>query len=91
MRLRIVEGESREPSACTQIGECVIRNLPQRLPQGAPVEVTFRYDTSGRLHVKAVELTRQTTAETQIERESGFEPAQIEQMSQSVSNLMEKE
>lgn len=91
VRLRIVEGESREPSACTQIGECVIRNLPQGLPQGAPVEVTFRYDTSGRLHVKAVELTRQTTAETQIERESGFEPAQIEQMSQSVSNLMEKE
>ncbi len=89
VRLRVVEGENREPAACTQIGECVIRNLPPGLPQGAPVEVTFRYDASGRLHVRAVELTHQTTAETRIERESGFEPAEIEQLAESVSELME--
>lgn len=91
VRLRIVEGESRDPAGCTQIGECVIRNLPAGLPQGTPVEVTFRYDTSGRLHVKAVELTHRITAETQIQRESGFEPAQISDMAESVSKLMEKE
>ncbi|HUU84159.1 MAG TPA: Hsp70 family protein [Phycisphaerae bacterium] len=91
VRLRIVEGESREPTACTQIGECVIRNLPPGLPQGAPVEVTFRYDPSGRLHVKAIELTHQTTAETEIERESGFQPTELDHMARSVTRLMEKD
>ena len=91
VRLRIVEGESRDPGACTQIGECVIRELPAGLPQGAPVEVTFRYDRSGRIHVKAVELTQQTSAEAEIERDSAFEPAELEQLTRSVSKLMEKD
>ncbi len=89
VRLRIVEGESRDPNACTQIGECVIHELPPGLPQGAPVEVTFRYDPSGRVRVKAVELTHQTSAEAEIERESGFEPSQLEQLADSVSKLVE--
>ena len=89
VRLRIVEGESRDPNACTQIGECVIHDLPPGLPQGAPVEVTFRYDPSGRVRVKAVELTHQTSAEAEIERESGFEPSQLEQLADSVSKLVE--
>jgi len=89
IRLRIVEGESRDPRACAQIGECVVRDLPEGLPQGAPVEVTFRYDGSGRLHVKAVELTRQTSAEVCIERVSGFQPQDLDQLAESVSRLME--
>ncbi|MCP4246235.1 MAG: Hsp70 family protein [bacterium] len=89
VRMRIVEGESRDPAACTQIGECVIRDLPRGLPQGAPVEVTFRYDPSGRIRVKAVELTQQISAEADIVRDSGFEPADIQQMADSVQQLME--
>lgn len=89
VRLRVVEGESRDPAACSQIGECLVRDLPAGLPQGSPVEVTFRYDTSGMLNVKAVELTRQTSAEVRIERESGFEPEEIEKMTDSVVRLME--
>jgi len=91
VRVRIVEGESRDPAACTQIGECVVYELPPGLPQGAPVEVTFRYDASGRIRVRAVELTHQTSAEVEIERDSGFKPAEIEQLRDSVSKLMETE
>jgi len=49
----LYEGESEEPSACVQIGRALINELPPR-PKGAPVEVTFNIDISGRL---AVELT----------------------------------
>jgi molecular chaperone DnaK len=91
IRLRVVEGESRDPTSCTQIGECIVRDLPPGLPQGSPVEVTFRYDPSGMLHVKAVELTQKISAEVYIERESGFEPMELEKMTESVSQLMEKD
>jgi molecular chaperone DnaK len=91
VRLRIVEGESRDPGACTQIGECVIHNLPPGLPQGSPVEVTFRYDQSGRLHVKAVELTHQLVAEVQIERESGFDKDEIQALADKVDELMNED
>ncbi len=89
VRLRIIEGESRDPTACTQIGECVIANLPPGLPQGSPVEVTFRYDSSGRLHVRAVELTNTISAEVEIRRESGFTPVEIGKMADKVTELMD--
>lgn len=87
VRLRIVEGATRDPRGCTQIGECVIRDLPKGLPQGSPVEVSFRYDKSGRVHVRAVETTSQSRAEVQVERHSGFDQATIDQLTTTVAQL----
>ena len=87
VRLRVVEGESRDPRACTQIGECAIRDLPKGLPQGSPVEVTFRYDKSGRIHVQAVETTSQRRAEAYIRRDSGFDQMTIDAMIKAVGEL----
>ena len=87
VRLRIVEGDSRDPQACTQIGECTIRELPKGLPQGSPVEVVFRYDKSGRIHVQAVETTSQTKAEADIQRERGFDQIAIDKLTQAVDEL----
>jgi len=87
VRLRVVEGESRDPRACTQIGECTIRDLPKGLAQGSPVEVTFRYDKSGRIHVQAVETTSQTRAEAYIQRDSGFDQITIDALSKTVDEL----
>jgi molecular chaperone DnaK len=47
----VVEGESERPEACTQIGTCVVRNMPASLPAGWPVEVSYRYEENGRLTV----------------------------------------
>ncbi|NOX58037.1 MAG: Hsp70 family protein [Planctomycetes bacterium] len=87
VRLRITEGDTRDPRGCTQIGECMIRHLPKGLPKGAPVEVSFRYDSSGRIHVKAVELTSRISADVQIERESGFKKIDLDRMTDAVSEL----
>ena len=51
----IVEGESPSAEHCTPIGTCEIRDLPEDLPAGSPVEVAFRYAANGRLDV-TVEL-----------------------------------
>lgn len=87
VRVRVVEGDTRDPRGCTQIGECVIRDLPKGLPQGSPVEVAFQYDKSGRVHVQAVELTSHTHAEAVIERDSGFDQLTIEQLTDAVAQL----
>ena len=47
--VRVVEGESRRVEHCYPLGNCVIAELPPSLPKGSPIEVTFRYDASGRV------------------------------------------
>ncbi len=49
--VQIVEGESASPEDCSQIGKCVIRDLPADLPAQTPIEVSFAYQANGRLTV----------------------------------------
>ena len=87
VRLRVVEGDTRDPRGCTQLGECVIRDLPRGLPKGAKVEVAFRYDPSGRIHVRAVELKHGIAAEVEIVRETGFEQADLDRLQDAVAEI----
>jgi len=61
----IVQGEHRLASANTQLGEVVIAPIPPS-PVHSPVEVTFRLDLSGVLHVSAQHLPSGTSAAVQI-------------------------
>jgi molecular chaperone DnaK len=49
--VRIVEGESASPEACSPIGRCVVRGLPAGLAAGTPIEVAFHYQADGRLTI----------------------------------------
>jgi molecular chaperone DnaK len=51
--IRVVEGESDRPDACSQVGVCTIRDLPPNLPEGYPVQVSYSYQENGRLRVLA--------------------------------------
>ena len=53
VEIRVVEGESELPDACTEVGTCVIHDLPPNLPAGWPVEVRYAYQENGRLQVAA--------------------------------------
>ena len=85
--MRITEGDTRDPRGCTQIGECTIKHLPKGLPKGTPVEVSFKYDTSGRIHVRAVELTSRIGADVELRRGSGFAPEDLEKLTDAVAEL----
>lgn len=68
--VRIVEGESERPDACTQVGVCTIRNLPPNLPAGWPVEVKYSYEPNGRLKVSAKLQGKSASVETEFAREN---------------------
>jgi molecular chaperone DnaK len=86
--VRTIEGEAGDATACTQIGECVITQLPEGLPKGSPVEVIFRYDTRGRVHVRAVDRTSGVFAESTIKRDTGLEEAELVRLKDEVGRLV---
>ena len=49
--VQIVEGESASPDDCSQIGKCVVRDLPADLPAGNADRSAFRYAENGRLTI----------------------------------------
>jgi molecular chaperone DnaK len=49
--VKIIQGESSDPNDCSQLGKCVVRDLPSGLPRHTPVDVCFQYEENGRLTV----------------------------------------
>lgn len=66
IKVRLLEGESQDATACTVVGECRIKDLPEDLPAGSPVEVTYQYDVNRHIHVHAEELTGGNAASVRI-------------------------
>jgi hypothetical protein len=75
--IRVLEGESSLPGECTAIGRTVVRDLPDGLPKGWPVEVTFEYGVNGRLNVRALVPGTHHQAELELERDVGLSGAGI--------------
>jgi molecular chaperone DnaK (HSP70) len=86
--VRVLEGESKDPRACVSVGQCVISPLPTGLPKGSPVEVTFEYDSNGRVHVHAKLQSTGVSARTVIERTSGIDDVTFKQMQQHVQDAI---
>jgi len=68
--VRVVEGESRDPDECSQMGKCIIRNLPENLPVNTQFDVIFEYEENGLLTVKVklddLEMTQTVTRENEL-------------------------
>ena len=70
--IQVLQGESSLPGDCTAIGRTVVHNLPEGLPKGRPVEVTFEYQTNGRLRVRAVVPGADREETLELERDTGL-------------------
>jgi molecular chaperone DnaK len=70
IHVTVLEGDADDPMACEQLGDFRIFGLPANLPKGSPVEVSYKYDASGRVSVSARELTTGQDASIEIVRES---------------------
>lgn len=68
--IRVLEGESSDPSECSQLGSCKIQELPENLPQGWPIEVTYSYKADGRVHVAAKVKGHNCSIQTNFYREN---------------------
>ena len=77
VHVEVLEGEARDPAACTLIGDFRIVGLPPDMKKGSPVEVTYSYDASGRISARAKDLTTNKVATTEIVRDSGLSEGNV--------------
>jgi len=87
VRVRVLEGEAEEAADNVVIGECVVENLPAGLPSKSPVQVRLNYDTSGRVHVMALDMTGGVHAHAEIRNQAGLTEEDIRRESEFVQNL----
>jgi molecular chaperone DnaK len=76
--IKVIEGDAPDPAACSLLGNCRITGLPKDLPKGSPIEVTYSFDSSGRVHVRAVDTTGGKQAEIAIERKGGLSANELD-------------
>jgi molecular chaperone DnaK len=76
--VHVMEGEAPEPEACSPLGKCRISDLPPGLPKGAPVEVSYAFNTSGRVVIHAHEKTHGKEASIEIERKGVLSEGQVD-------------
>lgn len=76
----IIEGGDARGRHGTKIGHCVLRDLPEGLPKGTAVDVTFRYDKDGLIHVQAKLPKTGQKAQISIKRQAGHSQDELEAM-----------
>jgi molecular chaperone DnaK len=76
--IRVLEGESERPEACSTVGTCTVRDLPPGLPAGSPVEVSYTYEANGRLYVAARLVGHDVGVFTDFVRENSLPDEDLE-------------
>ncbi len=71
--IRLLEGDSKDVTGCTFIGDVRITDLPPNLPLGSPVEIVYSYDHRGRINVAVRELTGGRSAAVEIAWEGALD------------------
>ncbi len=81
VNVKVTEGDAPDPDACSLIGNCHITDLPAGIKKGSPIEVTYAYDSSGRVTVHARDVTSGKAATIEIERRGGLSEDQVDTFS----------
>ncbi|MBN1590220.1 MAG: Hsp70 family protein [Pirellulales bacterium] len=76
--VQVLEGDAPDPTACSLLGKCRIEHLPADLPKGSPIEVTYAFDASGRISVRACDQAGGKEATIEIDRRGGLDDQQID-------------
>jgi molecular chaperone DnaK len=88
VHVKVIQGEAPDPAACAQIGDLYIRDLPEGLPKGSPVEVVYSFDDTGRIHVRAEDKTSGKVATTQIERAGALNDEMLDALQRLAEEYM---
>jgi molecular chaperone DnaK len=83
--VEIVEGESKRPDECSPVGNCEIHDLPPDLPEKTPIEVAFRYEENGRLHVSVKVQGAEREIEHDLIRPNGLTADHLDRWRQHIS------
>ena len=74
VKIQVVEGGDDSGNDATQIGLCMVDQLPKNLPQGTIIDVEFQYETDGRLGVTANMPDIPREVRLVFTREAGLKP-----------------
>ena len=85
--VEVIEGGNSTGMNATPIGRCVIDKLPDSLPAGTPVDVAFRYDTDGLIHIEAIMPTTGQRTEMIIDRAAGLSSDDKDQLADILEAL----
>ncbi|MBC8874345.1 MAG: Hsp70 family protein [Planctomycetes bacterium] len=93
VKVTVVEGGDATGEGATDIGKCVVSELPPDQPAKTPVKVAFNYSANGRLTVGASLSGTGRHANTTIQRSSGLTDDMLDQWKQRIESgeLLEKE
>ena len=86
--VQVIEGDAPDPRACSLLGKCRIAGLPEDLKKGSPIEVTYSFDSSGRITVEAKDTTSGKQATIEIERRGGLNDAEIDAYSRLANDYL---
>jgi len=76
--IRVLEGELTRPEDCIVLGKAVLRDLPENLGFGQPVDVTYEYDSGGRLGVQAALPGTEHRLEVEFHRDQALDRDDIQ-------------
>lgn len=79
--INVMEGDAPDPAACSFLGKCRVDGLPADLPKGSPIQVAYSFDSQGRVHVRARDVTGGREATINIQRKVGLTDDQVDAMS----------
>ena len=86
VEVNVIEGGDDSGNDATQIGRCIVSGLPAGLPADTPVEVTFQYESNGRLAIGAKVPSVDKQAQLEIERATGLASDEIEYWSSRINS-----
>jgi molecular chaperone DnaK len=87
VRVKVLQGEAHQSSACIPIGECIIDGLPPNLPKASPIQVRCGVGSNGLIDVMALDMTSGKIARTEIHRSSGLSEEEIARQAEWVKSL----
>jgi molecular chaperone DnaK len=79
VKVQLLEGNSSMPEQCSRLAVAAIKNLPPGLPAGSPIQVKYRIEANGRLHVEANVIGHGTEAKIELARVRGLSDQKVRQ------------
>ncbi|QDT09730.1 Hsp70 family protein [Planctomycetes bacterium K23_9] len=86
VKIVVVEGGDDKGVNATNIGKCIVDNLPPELPKGTQVDVRFDYGQDGRLTVSATLPAVDRKVQMTLDRAAGLSDKQIESWKQRIAD-----
>jgi len=86
VKVKIVEGGDASGNNATEIGNCIVSDLPPNLPAKTPVHVQFQYADNGRLEVEAWLQGVESKTSMTIERSSGLTEEMLQNWRQRIES-----